>query len=221
MKKSVLITGSSRGLGRELAIVFANNDYDVVLHGRDKVNLYRVKEDISKYSVKCSLLCGDLRASQTLDALYNISRENRLSVLINNAGVALESGLEKMDDQQIEEILTTNLSATIKLTRRLYTLFLKFGGGTIININSILGKESSELKSVYCASKCGLRGFTNAFRLEAQKNNVRVIEVYPTRIKTKPEYTYGMEPLDVARKIYDTFTKTSLDELILDNRFVG
>ena len=225
--KSVLITGSSKGLGEELALVFASNNYDVILHGRNKADLARVKEKVSKMAVNCYILDGDLRLDKTIDELYKLAKEKDVSVLINNAGTDLkpqDAGpdlklpLNEIDDRQIDEILITNLIALIKLTKRLYTLFLDKGYGTIININSLSGLEPQELKSTSCASKWGLRGFTDSFRLEADKHKVRVLGVYPSRIKTKEYFTFGMEPQEVAQKIYAAYNNTNINEIKLDGR---
>ncbi len=217
---NVLITGSSKGLGKELAHVFASNGHDIILHGRDKENLKQIKQNILKKNkkIKCYVFEGDLRLQKSLGNLYEFAKAKQTTILINNAGIGSQMNLENMEDNEIEDILTTNLNVPIKLTKKFYKLFLELGKGTIININSILGLEIGEYKSIYCASKWGLKGFTDAFRLEAQKNNVRIIGIYPTRVKTKPEYNYGMEPSTVARKIYDLYANTNLNELILDNR---
>lgn len=222
---TVLITGSSKGLGKELAIVFANNCYDIILHGRDKCNLETIKEIISEIGVNCYISNGDLRLEETIEELYRLAKENNISILINNAGTNiklqndkcdLKLHLNDIDDRQIEDVLYTNLIMLIKLTKRIYTLFLDKGYGTIININSLSGLEFHELRSIYCASKWGLRGFTNTFRLEAERHNIKVLDIYPGRIKTKPYFTYGFEPIEIAQKIYDTYKNTGINELILD-----
>ena len=225
--ESVLITGSSRGLGAELALVFARNNHAIILHGRDKEDLARVEEKVSASGVNCYVVAGDLRLDKTIEALYKMAAKTDVSVLINNAGVDLtpdDAGLgvklplNEIGNEQIDEILTVNLLAPIKLTRRLYPLFLNKGHGTIININSLLGLEPRELSSIYCASKWGLRGFTDSFRLEAAKHNVRVIGVYLSRIKTRAYFPFGMEPQEVARKIYVAYRNTNINEIILDER---
>ncbi len=225
--KSVLITGSSKGLGEELALVFAKNNHDVILHGRNTEDLARVQERISKIGISCYVSIGDLRLDKTLEELCRVAEEKDVSTLINNAGidlkvddvgVGLKSPLNEIDDEQIDEILTTNLLALIKLTKRLYALFLDKGHGTIININSLCGLESYELKSIYCASKWGLRGFTDSLRLEADKHKIRVIGVYPSRIKTKVYFPVGMEPQEVAQKIYTAYTNPNINEITLDDR---
>lgn len=216
---SVLITGSSKGLGRELALVFADKGYDVILNGRDRKDLLSVKEEVIKKGVKCYILRGDLKYNKTIQWLLKIAREKNILVLINNAAMDCPHlALEGISDKQIENILKTNLIVPVKLTKRIYALFLKKGYGTIININSISGLEGQELRSIYCASKWGLRGFTEAFRLEAKKHNVRVIGVYPGRIRTKPHFTYGMKARDVALKVFNVYKHSDNSEIILDKR---
>lgn len=216
--KSVLITGSSKGLGEGLASVFAANGYDIILHGRDKKDLARVKEKILKKRVRCYVSRGDLKSDKVVRQLFEIAKKNDISVLINNAALSCPHlPLEEISDAKIEDMLITNLIVPIKLTKKGYSFFLKRGYGTIININSLSGLEAQELRSIYCASKWGLRGFTETFRLEARKHKTRVISVYPGRIKTKSYFTYGMKIKDVAKKIFDIYKHTDNDEIILDN----
>ncbi|MFC1952749.1 SDR family NAD(P)-dependent oxidoreductase [Chloroflexota bacterium] len=225
--ESVLITGSSRGLGEQLALVFSANNHDIILHGRNIENLGKIQNKIVGAGSDCFIITGDLMSDKTLDELNEIARQKDVSVLINNAGVSLTQDnaeedlklpLSNIVDNQIDELLTINLIAPVKLTRRLYTLFIDRGRGTIININSLLGLESRELNSLYCASKWGLRGFTDALRLEAEKTGIRIIGVYPSRIKTKACFTDGMDPRDVARKIYAAYISKTNDEIVLDGR---
>ncbi len=214
MNKSVLITGSSKGLGSELALVFAQNNYDIILHGRNEQDLRAVWESVVKTGVDCIIASGDLREERTIQRLYRIAQSKPISVLINNAGVDFDAvSFEQIKDEQIDDVLITNLLSLIKLTRRIYTLFLD-RGGTIININSLLGLRPREFKSIYCASKWGLKGFTDSLRLEAAKHRIKVIGIYPGRIKT--HFPEGMEPQVVAQKIYDAYNM-GIDEIRLSD----
>jgi len=218
-RESILITGSSKGLGRELALVFADNGFNTILHGRNANALKSLRRTILQKGRSCKIVRGDIRTAGTITRLFNTAAEADVSVLINNAVLKCPHlPLEKMDDRKIVEILETNLIAPIKLTRRLYGLFCNNGRGTIININSLSGLEPQYLRSIYCASKWGLRGFTNSFRIEAEKHNVRIIGVYPSTIKIGPKITYGMEPAWVARKIYAAYRNQKCAGLKLDNR---
>jgi len=215
--KFVLITGSGRGLGKELALIFAQNGYGIILHDRTEDNLKEIKGEISKKDVPYFIVAGDLKSEKTLDDLYKISKDKGVSILINNAGVHCPKlPLEKLDDQIIDDILLTNLVVPVKLTRRIYSMFVESGHGTIININSMSGLENQKFRTVYSASKWGLRGFSDTLKLESEENKVRIIDIYPTRIKTRPEFTVGMETRDVARKVYEVYKNTNLDKIILD-----
>ena len=227
MKECVLVTGSSKGLGEELALVFASNGHDIVLHGRNVVDLRGVEAELTSMGVRCTVVAGDLRSGECIESLARVAKESGVSVLINNAGVDLDEQyaetdlklpFDEIEDRQIDEIVTTNLVALMKLTRRVYAHFLDKGRGTVININSISGLECHNLRTVYCASKWGLRGFTDTLRLEAEKKGIRVLGVYPSRIRTKPYFSYGMTPREVALKVYDTYIDPSLTESVIDGR---
>lgn len=217
--KFILITGSARGLGKELALVFASNNYDIILHDRTKNDLKEVEEEISKKGVNYYVVAGDLKLDKTLNDLCRISKEKGLSILVNNAGIHCPKlPLQDLNDKQINDLLLTNLVVPVKLTWRIYSLFLASNRGTIININSTSGIKAHKFRTLYCSSKHGLRGFSDSLRLEAEENGIRIIDIYPSRIKTRPEFISGMEPRDVAKKIYEVYNNTDLNKIILDDR---
>ena len=106
-----------------------------------------------------------------------------------------------------------------KLTNKIYPLLKEQGYGSIININSIVGKEPKKFRSVHSATKWGLKGFTKSLRIEASEHNVKVINVYPTQIKTVKEHTFGLETEDVAEQIYGEHNNSLFNnELVIDGR---
>jgi len=213
-KNWVLITGSGRGLGKSLALVFASNNYDIILHDRVTEDLENTRNEILEKGVNCDILLGDLNDIETIDKLYDVAKNKDVSILINNAGLHCPHlPLERIKDDQIDEIITTNLISQIKLTKRMYSVFLEKNNGVIININSMSGLKSSKNRTIYSASKWGLRGFSESFKLEAENHNIRIIDVYPSRIKTRPEFKYGMESDDVAKKIYDAYKDESKETI--------
>ena len=219
MSETVLITGSARGLGKELALVFGDHGYGVILHDRKKSDLGELQKNITKKGVLCKVVAGDLKLAKTLDALGKAAKEYDVSVLINNAGVHCPKlPLEEMRDSNIDDLLGTNLLAAMKLTRRVYPFFTKKNKGAIITMNSLSGLENHRLRTIYGASKWGLRGFTDTLRLEATEHGIRMLDVYPSRIKTNPRFTEGMEPEEVAQKIYKIYKNTKRNTLILDDR---
>jgi len=217
--KTVLITGSSKGLGRALALTFARHGYGVILHGRDVKGLSKVKKEVTAVGVGCNVIQGDLRQAAVIRRLAAAAKTKNASVFINNAAAACPYlPLVKISDEQINEILMTNLIVPIKLTKRIYSFFLQRGTGTIININSQSGLKVQRQRSIYCAGKWGLRAFCDTLKLEIDKNKVRLISVYPGRIKTKPDFTWGMRPEDAARAIFAGYSKAGTERIVLGRR---
>ncbi len=176
--KTVLITGSSKGLGKSLALTFAKSGYDVILHGREERGLAKAREAVLKYGVECDVVRGDITSDVTIDELYEAARRRDIEVLINNAGVYVNEPFQTTCPNTFRRVIETNLIATVLLTRRIFPVFQSKKSGLVINVNSIAGKNGSDGESAYCASKHGLRGFTRSIQLEANKDGVRVIEVY-------------------------------------------
>ena len=219
INKCVLVTASSKGLGKAMAITFSKNGYDIILHGRDIDKVNNAKKDIDKNGVKVYEVIGDLRDEKTIQSLFNISKD-RISILVNNAAIPCYGlGLEDMSYEKMMESLETNLISPILLTQKIYPLFKEQGYGSIININSIVGKEPKKFRSIHSATKWGLKGFSKSLRIEAEENGIKIINVYPTRIRTVPEFTYGMEPVEVAQKIYEEYINDDAKgELVIDGR---
>ena len=216
MRKTVLITGSSKGFGKALALTFAKNNYDIILHGRNKKDLKSVKEEVLKNKVNCDVVQGDLCLVTTINNLYKIAKKRNIFILINNAGVSSWSMVEKITDWEIMNGFQTNLIAIIKLTRKIYPLFLKKKKGIIVNINSTDGLGTRIGKTVYCSSKFGLGAFTDVLKLEAELNNIRVMNVYPGIMKhLKPKKC--MDSFQASQIICDlcNYEKINIDKIVL------
>ena len=188
MNETALITGSSKGLGKELALVFAENGYNIILHGRDEKDLQRVQEEVSKYGVEGIVVRGDLKYPETIKALYSEAKRKDISVLINNAGTPCPGlPLNQRTPEQTYESIIINLISPIQITQRIYEHFLKKNGIDII---------------IHCAT------------LGAKRTSLN----YPTRIKTRPEFTYGLDPKELAKKIYTHYNTKNIEDIIIDGR---
>lgn len=189
-KFRVLITGCSSGLGFHLANKFENEGHFVFRHeGRKHYDLTNADE-VKK-------LCQEANRLQ-------------VDVLVNNAAIVCPNiPLEEYEDDLINSMIEVNLKAPVLLTKRL----LKNLKG-VININSMVGLEVKTPRTLYSATKWGLRGFSNSFKVE---NNIQVLDVYPTNIKTTPDRINAMDIDMVVDKIYNAFIEEK-EELILDGR---
>ena len=176
--RTVLITGSSKGLGRSLALVFARNKYNIILHGRDAPDLRKVRQSVLDHGVRCDVVRGDITSAKTIDRLSEVTRRTNIDVLINNAGIYLYRPFKNTGAEDFRKVIEVNLIAPVILTKMVFPVFQRKKSGLIISINSIAGKNPTDGESAYCASKHGLRGFTRSIQFEANKDHVRVIEVY-------------------------------------------
>lgn len=194
MEKTVLITGASRGLGKALAFVFARQRYNLILHSR-RIELPEMA------GVQIDYVYGDLKGEGTITRLREIGEERGVDILINNAGVHANKSLCDMWPTEIEEMLSVNLIAPILLTRAIWPVFKAKRSGLIVNINSLAGKCGSVGESIYCASKYGLRGFSDALQFEATRENIRVINVCLGAMKT--DMTQHREDVDKLIQVED------------------
>ena len=203
-RMTVLITGSSKGLGRCLALVFARNNYNVIIHGRNRKRLEEVEQAVREWNVECDVVQGHLSENRTIEKLGEIALERRIEVLINNAGIYSKNPIAEVRDAEIREVIETNLIAPILLIKRVAWMFKLEWGGIVININSVAGKEPNPIEPMYCASKHGLRGFTTSLRCLP---NTQVIDVYPGAMKTdmsqgREDYNDLIDPSDVAQAVF-------------------
>jgi 3-oxoacyl-[acyl-carrier protein] reductase len=176
--KTALITGSSKGLGRSLARVFAQNAYDVILHGRNEEALSVLRGEILARGVNCDVVVGDICDAATIERLAALAQDRGLDVLINNAAVYVNSSLEGITEEALRGVIETNLVSPLLLIKKVYASLRASQSALIININSLASKTPGPGESLYAASKLGLRGFSASFRFEASRDRVRILDVY-------------------------------------------
>jgi len=205
-----LITGASRGLGLELAKIFAKNGYDLILGYYKDTKIGRLVSKLMNnfHDIKIHLVGGDVCAPPTVDGFVRMSDACGLDVLINNAGIYISDDFPKFSDVDLTKIIDTNLLAPMRLTKALWP-FLKKSSGTIVNINSIAGIEGRGAEAAYSASKFGLRGFSQSIQFEATRDKIRVLNVtlgamntdmMKGRIYGNPE-TFLINPQEAAESI--------------------
>ena len=206
--KKVLITGASRGLGKELAYVFANNDYNLILHSK-KTHLPEIKRsfrfDRVCENVPYDRVYGDLEDRVIVEKVINASKD--IDVFVNNAGIYFNNPISEMSVEKCLEVLGLNLISPILLIKGIFEIFKEKKAGMIININSTAGKCGSAGESVYSASKFGMSGFLKSIQFEATKYNIQVIDVYLGAMKTemaqgRKDMEKMMRPYEVAKCIY-------------------
>jgi 3-oxoacyl-[acyl-carrier protein] reductase len=206
--KTVLITGSSKGLGRSLAFNFAANKYNIILHGRNQPAMAEVADEVLSKGVVCDAVLGDLSSEKTIHNLYEVAVKRDLDILINNAGIYAHKPFTEMSAKELRRIIEVNLIAPALLTMRIYPMMKRRKSGTIINISSMAATVANELEAAYCASKHGLRGFTRSFRYEATRHGVRMISISLGAMRTsmtayREDHAQLIDPFEVAVKVFN------------------
>ena len=216
--KVVLVTGSSLGIGRETALQFAKNGCNVVVtYHKDKKEGEKVFQECKKYG-DALLIKLDISNNKSIDnAVKEIMKKfGRLDILVNNAGTIQWKELVKQSANEIDEQVIVNLAGLIKITRAFLPQIYKQKEGIIINIASGAGKSAHKGLSVYCATKFGVRGFTQTLALELS-HGVRTYCVNPGATATRMTDFRG-EPVNKVAEIIvsaaeETLGKSSGDDI--------
>lgn len=193
MNKSVLITGSSGGIGEEMCRQFAKAGYDVAIHyNSSESKALSLKAELEeRYNVKAVPIKADLRNSNEVKALAvtALNTFGKIDVLINNAGVAYFSLFQLADDEKVSELFDINLMSAMSLTKEILPSMIKNQRGRIINISSMWGIAGASCEVHYSASKSALIGFTKALAKEVGPSGITVNCIAPGYIDTKMNST--------------------------------
>jgi 3-oxoacyl-[acyl-carrier protein] reductase len=173
-----LVTGSSRGLGKSIALSLGKRNYRVAVHyHEDREGAEKTAEEIDDSIV----LKGDVRNSDDVQALVKsvIDKWGRVDVLVNNAGITKESLLIKTSEEIFEDVMNTNLKGPFNLMKAVTMHMIKQRNGHIINISSYAGLKGKKGLSAYASSKAALIGMTRTAALELGRYNIMVNAVLP------------------------------------------
>lgn len=205
-KGNVVITGAGSGLGASLAAKYNQAGYFVVLLGRTKEKLERVAYTFenNNYAVYAVDVSSFEDVQKTFSEIK--STHSTIDILVNNAGVGYFDLAENLENSQVEQMIDINLKGTIYCTQQVLGEMKERNEGSIINVVSTAGVEGKVTESVYCASKFGVKGFTESILKELEETNVHVHGIYMGGMKTpfwegiiEEENTGGlMDPDDVA-----------------------
>lgn len=185
--KTVIVTGASRGIGSCIAKKFAQNGYNVVVNYlKSEEQAKEVAKQIESYGVRALLCQADV--SNPLQVRKMVEETIRVlggvDVLVNNAGISVSGLLIDMTDEQIQNIVQTDLVSVLTCSREVAKHMMSERCGRIINISSIWGVVGGSFESVYSGAKAGIIGFSKALAKEVGLSNVTVNVVAPGAIET-------------------------------------
>ena len=175
--KTVLVTGSSRGIGKEIAYQFAANGYQVILNGYNQKNqLNQTAEEFQRLGYAAIGIAADVSDYQQCQYLFQKARETfgQIDILINNAGISHVGLFTDMTPREWSKVIQTNLFSVFHCTHLALPEMIRKKEGIIINISSIWGQRGASCEAVYSASKGGIEAFTKAIAKEMGPSGIRV-----------------------------------------------
>ncbi len=221
--KIIVITGAGKGLGKELAIMFAKEGAKVVVSSRTKKDLDGVEKETNAYPI-----IADVRDEKQVKKLaeLTIKKFKKIDIWINNAGVRIpHNNIEETDWKRAHDMIEINLFGTIYGSKEAIIQMKKQKSGIIINILSTSALEGRSNLSAYAASKFAVVGFTQSLRAEAKPYKIQVISVYPGGMKTEffreqipSDYEQYQDPKIVAEGIINNLKKDKIEEELILRR---
>ncbi len=217
MKKTVLITGASAGIGKETAIRFAKENHRLILCARRKERLETLKNELAqKYNTEVLVLTMDVRdkeeVKRKLQSLEN--NWNTIDILVNNAGLAL--GLSTIDNGDVEDwevMIDTNIKALLYMTKFSLPYLEKSTCPHIINIGSIAGKEAYPKGNVYCATKHAVDALSKSMRIDLLEKKIKVSQVAPGAVETEFSNVRFKGDTDRAKQVYQNYEPLKAEDI--------
>ncbi len=186
--KTVLVTGGSRGIGKEVALKFAENGYNIVInYVSEKTDVDEMKKELLDVGAKDILLAkADVTNSEQMEELIKkaIEKFESIDVLVNNAGITKDNLLMRMSEEEFDKVIDVNLKGTYIVTKLVTKYMMKKRKGAIINLSSVVGVAGNAGQCNYSASKAGIIGFTKSVAKELASRNIRANAVAPGFIET-------------------------------------
>jgi len=185
--KVALVTGGSRGIGKEIALTFADAGADLAISGRKLQDLEKVADEIRKLGKRCLPVCAHARKVEELKHLVDqvVETFGRIDILVNNAATNPAMGpIVGTDEKIYDHIMETNLKGYFMMSKFAGSVMVKQKSGNIINISSAGGVSPAEGLGPYCISKAGINMLTKALALELGPYNIRVNAIAPRIVKT-------------------------------------
>ncbi|MBI2251199.1 MAG: 3-oxoacyl-[acyl-carrier-protein] reductase [Armatimonadetes bacterium] len=183
--KVALVTGSSRGIGKAIALKLASEGADIILNALHEETLKEVACEIEILGRRVKTIIADVSKAQGVDELFKASLEfGKIDILVNNAGIAKDNLIIRMKEEEWDKVLEINLKSAFLCTRAAAKFMLKQKSGRIINITSVIGLIGNIGQVNYSASKAGLVGFTKSIAKELASRGITVNAVAPGFIQT-------------------------------------
>lgn len=186
--KTAIITGASRGIGRGIALVFAQHGCDVAFTYSSSVDAAKALEsELIAFGVKAKGYQSNAASFEQAHTLVeDVAKDfDGLDILINNAGITKDNLLMRMVEEDFDQVIEVNLKSVFNMTKAVQRTFLKQRKGSIIHMSSVVGVKGNAGQANYAASKAGIIGFSKSVALELGSRNIRSNVIAPGFIETE------------------------------------
>lgn len=187
MSKVILVTGASRGIGRNIAYNLAVSGYNVIAnYNNSEKEATELKEELKNQGIEIDIFKVDVSKKQEVEHLVNFVMEKykKIDVLINNAGIAEEKLFTDITEEDFDKMMKVNLYSVFYTTQAVVKNMINVHSGAIINISSIYGMTGGSCEVHYSMAKAGIDGMTKALAKELGPSNIRINSVAPGAIDT-------------------------------------
>lgn len=196
--KVAIITGSSRGIGREIAKTLARKEIKVVAnYNKSEEAAKELKQELEEEGIKIDIIKADVSKREDAKKLveFTLNKYGKVDILINNAGISEYKLFTDETDEDWNKIINTNLYSAFAMSQEVIPNMVHNKSGCIINMSSAWGVVGGSLEVIYSVSKAGLDGLTKALAKELGPSNIRVNSIAPGMIYTKMNEKFSKEEL--------------------------
>ncbi|MBX9136202.1 MULTISPECIES: 3-oxoacyl-[acyl-carrier-protein] reductase [unclassified Clostridium] len=185
--KNVIVTGATRGIGREIALTLAQNGANIAINYRNlNSEVENLLNEIKSFGVDAFAIKCDVSIADEVDKFIKEVKAhyNTIDVLVNNAGITKDGLILRMKEEDFDDVLDVNLKGTFNTTKSVSSIMVRQKYGKIINISSVVGIAGNAGQCNYAASKAGVIGFSKSVARELSSRNINVNVVAPGYINT-------------------------------------
>lgn len=199
--KVAIITGASSGIGKQVALTYAQNHCDLVLNyfsSAQEADALSVQKEVQSFGVKCEIVAGDISKYDEAENIvaFTVEKFGKIDILVNNAGITRDKLVLRMDENDFTDVININLNGTFNMCKHVYKIMMKQRSGAIINMSSVIGLMGNAGQVNYGASKAGVLGLTKSLAKELGARNVRVNAICPGFIQTPMTDVLTSEQVD-------------------------
>lgn len=203
MNKVVIVTGASRGIGREIAKELAIKGYTVVaIYNKSENQIKELQKELSEKNVNIDIFKADISKRSEAKELvkYVLEKYNKIDILINNAGISQIKEFTQITDEDWNNMINVNLNSVFYMTQEVIPNMIHNKKGCIINMSSIWGQIGASCESHYSVSKAGIDAMTKSLAKELGPSNIRVNSIAPGIIDTEMNKHLSLEELEYIKE---------------------